>query len=349
MRRNHLGILLALSLATSACGVITDQISSATGDDGETIETGTNLETDETVVDEAEPADEPEPVDSTPDPADEETAAAAAASEESRIMGLGGPIRELSAFAAFSETGLHPFLVEVMSFPEEVPLPEGLVLTQMSTYQDFYGQATESSLSVRTSYLPAFDRDSFREEVPQLMDTSIWKAEGIDEDLEYKSTELSFAPIDPNSAISSVYYEYTDGDTGTQAELTIRVSGRYVEGASEIQLNTEVWGWLLTPTAEPSLFPDSAEVSVDEYGEDVYYSVSWEGPVGAYASTVAYYTANEPGTGIVKGEVEVDDDPWPSTDFDLAGTDGFDGSMSISEYDPDREIGVRMSGYIPMQ
>lgn len=345
MKVKHLGILLALSLAMSACGFIGDQVTSATGGDEDVTEVGSSLEADET----AGPAEDPEPVDTTPDPVDEEAIAAEAASEESRIMGLGGPIRELPAFASFADTELHPFLVEVMSFPEEVPLPEGLMLTYMSAYQDFYSEATESSLSVRTNYLPSFDRDWFREELPKLMDPAVWAPAGIDEDLEYNSTELSFSPIDESSPVSTVYYEYTDGDTSSQPELRIRVSGNYVEGPAELQFNTDVWTWLLTPTIEPSLFPDGVEVVVDEYGEDVYYSLVWEGPVGAYASMVDHFKANSAGAGLTTGEAEVDDDPWPSTDFDLTGSDGFDGSLYVSEYDPEREIGVRISGSVPMQ
>ncbi len=347
MRKQNLGILLAMSLATSACGFVSDQITSAT-DGNEAPEVQSSLVTEESPVDnDTTGADEAEAA-QTPEPMDDEAVAAMAASEESRVMGLTGPIRELPAFASFSETELHPFLVEVMSFPAEVPLPEGLMLTYMSAYQNFYAEATESSLSVRTTYLPSFDRDWFRDEMPQLMDPAIWVPEGIDEDLEYNSTELSFAPADPNSPISTVYYEYIDGDTSNQPELRVRVSGNYVEGPAEVQLNTDVWAWLLRPIVEPGLYPDSLEVVVDEYGEDVYYSLSWEGPVGAYASIVDYFKTNEAGPGLTTGEAEVDDDPWPSTDFDLTGADGFDGKIGISEYDPEREIGVRMSGSIPM-
>ncbi len=336
-------LLFAATLVASSCGssdseTAIEASSSGSGDGiGNGVGSGDDAEPAEATEDASDdiPAEEPESASSDP---------------ASSALGRTGPIRELEAFGALGELDLQPFLVEVLTFPSEVPLPEGLVLTYMDASQNFWDEGSESSYSVTTEFLPSFDRDWFREGIPTMLGDSAWVASGIDEDLEDNATSLSFTPVAEGGSIGELTFRYSDGDSSRQPEMRLYIYGEYIAGQSDLLFNQAIWGWMSNPVVEPSLYRDYASITVDDYGEDVYYTLSWDGPVNAYDQMVEYFTANEIGVEMVKGEVSVSDDPWPETEFLLTrAADGFEGDLEIDQYDPESETGVRLSGSSPLQ
>ncbi len=341
-----MSLLFAAALIASACGSSESEtaIEASSSGSGDGIGNGVGSSGGS---DEAEPTEVDE---EASDDASAEGTESANSDPASSAVGRTGPIRELEAFGALGDLDLQPFLVEVMTFPSEVPLPDGLVLTYMDSSQNFWDEGSESSFSVTTEFLPSFDRDWFREGIPAMLGDTDWVASGIDEDLEDNATSLSFTPAAEGGTISEMTFRYSDGDSSRQPEMRLYIYGEYIAGQTELLFNQAIWGWLSNPVVEPSLYRDYASISVDDYGEDVYYTLSWDGPVNGYDQMVAYFTANELGVELVKGEISVSDDPWPETEILLTrAADGFDGDLEIDQYDPESETGVRLSGSSPLQ
>ena len=154
-------LLLGCSLVASACVVPFGGDDDA---DGDLIVADGGAETSPATTAATDGATADAPVD--------DTAAPASAGDDT--VGRTGPIRALPFFAAWADTDLHPFLVEVMAFPIEVPVPGNSVLTYVSTDQSFWDTSGESRLSYNLSFLPMFDRDEFKGGFLDGFDPATW-------------------------------------------------------------------------------------------------------------------------------------------------------------------------------
>ncbi len=323
-------VLIAAMTVVSACGVLG-------GDDATATETGAApaAATETTLAGapaEAEPAEAAgaEPAADAGDGVD----------EAARAFGRTGPIRELAGLAAYADMDLHPFLVEVMNMPPETPIPDGVAVTYVDLRQYFEPDA--SSLTFSANFLPSFEREAFKTMIPEMLAGTTWVATGVDEDLENASTLLEYETEDPASPYRYISFKFEDATAERQAKLSIFTRGNDIYGP-ELLVNQVLFPWMGDLEVDPSMVDNFTSVNIGRLTDKAELDRRWDGPVESFASLSAFY-ANPTFADFTPGVQEYDDSVWPSNEVEVTRADGFEGDIDVYQTDPEREVGIIISG-----
>lgn len=277
---------------------------------------------------------------------DSSEAADTGADEAARLVGRTGPVREMPVFAPWADADLGPFLAEVMLFPPQIPVPDNAVLTYVTHNQTFSDDGS-SRLAFSGNYQPIFDRDWFRTEFVTFVDTDYWEVSGIDEDLEANKTRLEFSSKDPDAAMTSLWFNYVDGDAQKQPELSWGSFSGLDVPDGQIVVNEVLWPWVNDMVVPESNWNKSVTVTLGWHDGEIHLDRRWDAPVGEFETMRAFYE-NGDNTGFTIGEVEYRDTTWPLYRMDTTSSEfGFDGHFTIGQIDAEDDVYVNFIGTLP--
>lgn len=334
--RSMIGLAVGVSLLSAGCSLIggDDAVVSSELDGVETTVVAESSAEEET--DAAAPATDEAPADSVAD-------------EEARMVGRTGPIRELPGLSQWADLDLKPFLVEVMLFPEEIPVPDNAILTWVSSTQRFRDEGQSSWSELNATFQPLFSMEEFKTFMPTLLSDSGWTASGVDEDLEDHSIRLEFTSENSSSDFNEIFFTYTDGDTSNQADLRMYASGDIEAGRSELVVNEALFPWVNDIVVDPAMVNDFVTYDIGRLTGKSELDRRWTAPVTDFERLSDFYRDPTGDVFIASGEMEYSDSIWPSNEIDVIRGDGYDGSIQVSQTDPERDVSVLIGGRVLLE
>ncbi len=330
--RTMIGLATGVSMLLAGCSLI--------GDDGAVVSSELDAAVT-TVVAEVTAEDETD----TDAPAiDEAPDGDSAGDEEGRRVGRTGPIRELLSLAQWADLDLKPFLVEVMLFPEEVAVPDNAILTWVSVKQQFADEGTSSRFNIDATFQPLFTMEEFKALIPALFEGNGWTASGIDENLEDHTVRLEFTMEDAASPLTDAYIIYTDGDTSNQADLQMSAYGDYSDARSAVIVNETLFPWVGEIVVDPAMVDDFVTYSIGRLEGKAELDRRWTAPVTDFDRLSDFYRVPTGAGFLAEGEMEYSDSVWPTNEIDVTRDDGYEGSIKVSQTDPERDVSILVIG-----
>ncbi len=269
--------------------------------------------------------------------------------EEGRRIGRTGPIRELPGLSQWADLDLKPFLMEVMLFPEEVPIPDNAILTWVSVRQQFTDEGSSSRDDINARFQPLFSMDEFKTLMSTLSSDSGWTAAGVDEDLEEHSIRLEFTNDGSSSSLTELFVTYTDGDTSEQAELSLFASGDFVVGRTEVVVNEALFPWVNEIVVDPAMVNYFVTYDIGRLTGKAELDRRWEAPSTDFERLSDFYRAPTGAGFVADSEMEYEETVWPWNEIQIVREDGFDGDITVSQSDPEDEVSVLIGGWYVLE
>lgn len=334
--RSMIGLAVGVSLLSAGCSLVG-------GDDAVV---SSELETAEItavaeVLAEEETDTEASVADKAPD--------ADLAEEERRQVGRTGPIRDLPSLDQWADLDLKPFLMEVMLFPEEVAIPDNAILTWVSATQRFSNEGASSQSQIFATFQPLFTMEEFESLMPPLLADAGWTASGVNEDLDIGSLNLEFTNEDPSASVNSIYYTYTDGDTSKQASLIMGAFGDDMDDSSGLVVNEILFPWVDEIVVDPSMVNDFVTYSIGRLEGKAELDRRWTAPVTDFDRLSDFFRAPTGAGFVAEGEMEYSNSIWPTNEIDIVRDDGYEGSIKVSQTDPERDVSILVIGRLLLE
>lgn len=327
--------LIAAALFMASCsGSGSDE---STGEPGDAEATTTAVVATEDT--EATPADE-DPGDDGGDGGD----GGDGSDTEAALVGRTGPIRELPGLSEWADLDLHEFVVEVMMFPEEIPVPDNLVATWLTTSQTFTAEGDESRVVVSATFQPMLSVEEFGTDVSESAAENGFTLLEKEDDLENNRVRWDFLHEDPDAAVNSFFYMYTAADSSNQAEVYMQSVGNYVGGTGELMVNEALFPWVSEVAMEATMSNDSVAYSLGRLEGIAEVDRRWKAPSTEFDSLSSFVSAPASAGLSAASEQEYSETVWPSNRIDIAREDGFDGEFVVNLTDPEADVTVLLVG-----
>ena len=137
--------------------------------------------------------------------------------------------------------------------------------------------------------------------------------------------------------------EYTNEDAENQAELYIYASGDDVRGG-ELMVNEALFPWVDEIVVDPAMINDFVTYDIGRLDGKAELDRRWNGPVTDFERLSDFYRTPTGAGFIADGEMEYDDNIWPSNEVDIVREDGFDGKITVNQTDPERDVSILIGG-----